>query len=55
MMESYSLEKKPAFFRTTSVAMFFESEAVETEVVLGSLAEDIDVDAELDALLGAEA
>lgn len=54
-MENLSLEKKPAFFRRVALEMFFESEAMETEIVLDSLEADIDVDAELDALLDVKA
>jgi hypothetical protein len=49
-MKNYSFEKKPAFFRTFAVEMFFEAE--DTESVIDSLKTDLAVDAELDAILG---
>jgi hypothetical protein len=51
---SYSFEKKPAFFRAGSVELFFEAEAIEAEAVVEALTEEIDIDAELDAILGIE-
>ncbi|MFB6815399.1 hypothetical protein ACFCV8_12745 [Streptomyces sp. NPDC056347] len=52
-MASLSLEKKPAFFRVMSAEVFFEAEALETETVLEDLGADLEVDAELDAILSA--
>lgn len=51
-MSNYSLKKQPAFFRIVSAEMFFEAEAAETETVVTSLSAAIEVDAELDAILG---
>ncbi|MET9730306.1 hypothetical protein ABZZ79_06435 [Streptomyces sp. NPDC006458] len=51
-MSKYTLEKKPAFFRATNAEVFFEAEAMETEAVISSLGEEIEVDTELDAILG---
>jgi hypothetical protein len=51
-MSNYTLEKQPAFFRGFSAEMFFEAEAMETEAVVENLQADVEVDAELDAILG---
>jgi hypothetical protein len=51
-MENYSYEKKPAFFRVTLSTMFFEAEAAETEMVVENLSAKLEIDAELDAILG---
>jgi hypothetical protein len=51
-MENYSFEKKPAFFRVSSPEVFFEAEAMETETVVNNLNANVEIDAELDALLG---
>ena len=50
-MIKYSSGKMPAFFRATSPELFFEAEAMNTEAVLGELNTDVELDAELDALL----
>ncbi|GAA2740232.1 MULTISPECIES: hypothetical protein [Kitasatospora] len=50
-MSNYTLDKKPAFFRVANAEVFFEAEAMETEAVVGALASDVEVDAELDAIL----
>lgn len=50
-MEKYSYEKKPAFFRAAVAAMFFEAEAAETGAVVENLGADLEIDAELDAIL----
>lgn len=52
-MTNLALEKKPAFFGSTGLEMFFEAEAMETQSVLNNLStEGLDVDGELDAILG---
>jgi hypothetical protein len=50
-MAKLSLDKKPAFFRVMSAEVFFEAETMETETVLEDLGTDLEVDAELDAIL----
>ena len=49
-MLKYTEEKKPAFFAQMSPELFFESESVED-----NKAKDVEIDAELDALLGEDA
>jgi hypothetical protein len=51
MMNAYSDQKKPAFFRIMSPELFFEAEAMNTESVLDALNNSVALDAELDALL----
>ncbi|MFJ3206063.1 hypothetical protein [Streptomyces sp. NPDC086989] len=51
-MSKYTLEKKPAFFRAANAEVFFEAEAMETEAVVSSLGAELEVDAELDTILG---
>ncbi len=56
-METYSYEKKPAFFRCLCAYMFFEAEASSDEIVENlnstlSLDADPELDAELDEILG---
>jgi hypothetical protein len=46
-VENYPFEKKPAFFPSVSAEMFFEAQA------MPELFENVEVDAELDALLNA--
>jgi hypothetical protein len=53
-MIKYTSEKQPAFFRSMSPELFFEAEAMQTEAVLKELNTDVELDAELDALLSAE-
>lgn len=50
-MIRYTDQKKPAFFRIMSPELFFEAEAMDTENVLGSLTNSVELDAELEALL----
>lgn len=50
-MIQYSDQKKPAFFRVMSPELFFEAEAMDTEKVLESLNNSVELDAELEALL----
>ncbi len=50
-MIKYTDQKKPAFFRIMSPELFFEAEAMDTENVLESLSNSVDLDAELEALL----
>jgi hypothetical protein len=45
-MENYPFEKKPAFFPIVTSELFFEAEALASD-----LFEDVEVDTELDALL----
>lgn len=54
-LANLSLEKKPAFFRLMSIELFFEAEAMETETVVNNLNIELEVDAELDAILGIDA
>jgi len=54
-MIRYSSDRMPAFFRIMSPELFFEAEAMETEKVLGELNVDVELDAELDALLKEQA
>lgn len=53
-MSDYPYEKKPAFFRVMTAELFFEAEATETETVVNDLNTNLEVDAELDAILGAQ-
>lgn len=50
-MIKYSSDKMPAFFRAMSPELFFEAEAMETEVVLNELNSDLELDEELEKLL----
>lgn len=52
-MANLSLEKKPAFFRTFSIEIFFEAEAMETDAVVENLSTDLELDTELDSILSA--
>ncbi|HEX5534492.1 MAG TPA: hypothetical protein VFX33_12195 [Actinomycetales bacterium] len=55
-MAELLLEKKPAFFRSAyGFELFFEAEAMEAEAIADSLNVTVDVDEELDAILGLEA
>jgi hypothetical protein len=55
-MADLLLEKKPAFFRAAfGFELFFEAEAMEAEAVADSLKVAVEVDEELDALLGVSA
>jgi hypothetical protein len=49
-MTNYPYEKKPAFFRVLAAELFFEAEAAGTDA-LAPTEVDVDVDAELDAIL----
>ncbi|MEW1614897.1 MULTISPECIES: hypothetical protein [unclassified Streptomyces] len=49
-MESYSLNKRPAFFPSVAAELFFEADANSTG--MGALF-DTEIDAELDAILNA--
>lgn len=54
-MINYSHQKQPAFFRIMSPELFFEAEAMDTEKVLETLNNSIELDTELEALLNKEA
>lgn len=53
-MPSYPYEKKPAFFRTMDAELFFEAEAMDTDTVVNDLNGARELNAELDAILGAQ-
>jgi hypothetical protein len=54
-MPSYPYEKKPAFFRVMSAELFFEAEldasGSEVDAAFSGLNANLDLDAELDAIL----
>ncbi|MFJ9847863.1 hypothetical protein [Streptomyces sp. NPDC101150] len=54
-MSNYTLDKQPAFFRAHSPEMFFEAEAVDTQIVVEGLQANVAVDADLDAILSENA
>ncbi|MEU5761274.1 hypothetical protein [Nocardia sp. NPDC047648] len=53
MNDRLTYEKKPAFFRVAAAVAFFEAEAADNAAILGNLNAQTEIDAELDALLGA--
>ena len=54
-MLKYTESKKPAFFACMSPELFFEAEAMETETVVADQTTELDIDADLDALLSEDA
>lgn len=53
-MANYPYAKTPAFFRVMSPELFFEAEAAESATVMGDLSANLEVDAELDAILNGQ-
>ncbi|MCX6406139.1 MAG: hypothetical protein NTV28_04385 [Propionibacteriales bacterium] len=51
-MADTTFDKKPAFFRVATFEMFFEAESADSKAAAANLAQDVDLDAELDAILG---
>ncbi|WP_420365957.1 hypothetical protein AAEP80_03425 [Curtobacterium sp. L3-7] len=50
-MSNMSYEKSPAFFRAAGFEKFFEAESLDSAAVAERIAVDVNLDAELDAIL----